>query len=121
VELANNIRTKTARSYIGSVAVGLAVLVSACGTTTASQSLGEPSDVARESTSSTTKAQISVGSLDYDTAQHMGRLETGVGSSSLDYDTARHMGRLEIGAGSSSLDYDTARHIGRLGTSPLAP
>jgi hypothetical protein len=37
----------------------------------------------------------------------------GVGSFSLDYDTLQHMGRLQMGVGSFSLDYDTARHMGR--------
>jgi hypothetical protein len=45
----------------------------------------------------------------------MGLLAAGAGASSLDYNTAQHLGRLNEGAGSSSLDYDTARHIGRVG------
>jgi hypothetical protein len=110
--LENMIRTDGARARIVSVATALALVVSACGATAAQTPLGEPSDVARDSTNSTAETQISAGSLDYDTAQHMGRLGVGAGSSSLDYDTAQHMGRLGVGAGSSSLDYDTARHVG---------
>jgi hypothetical protein len=111
--LAKTIRKRATRSQIAPAALALAVVLSACGATTASQSLGEPSDVARDSTSA--QAQLSAGSLDYSTAQHMGLLAAGAGASSLDYNTAQHLGRLNEGAGSSSLDYDTARHIGRVG------
>jgi hypothetical protein len=110
--LAKTIRITTARSHIAPATIALALVLSACGATTAGQSLGEPSDAARDST--TAQAQLSAGSLDYNTAQHMGLLRAGAGSSSLDYDTAQHLGRLNVGAGSSSLDYDTARHIGRV-------
>jgi curli biogenesis system outer membrane secretion channel CsgG len=112
--LENIIRTDRARARIVSVATALALVVSACGATAAQTALGEPEDVARDSTNSTVETQISAGTLDYDTARHMGRLDVGVGSFSLDYDTAQYLGRLEAGVGSSSLDYDTARHIGTL-------
>lgn len=94
-----------------SFAFGLALL-SACGTTAAQQSAAGPESYDRGA-----QGQISAGSfsLDYDTAQHMGRLTTAAaGSSSLDYDTTQHMGQLNTGAGSSSLDYDTARRMGLL-------
>jgi len=89
---------------------GLALL-SACGTTVAQQSAAGPESYDRGA-----QGQISAGSfsLDYDTAQHMGRLTTGAGSSSLDYDTTQHLSQLNTGAGSSSLDYETARHMGLL-------
>jgi hypothetical protein len=114
VTLENIIRTDRARARIASVATALALVVSDCGATAAQTPLGEPRDAARDVTNSTIETQISPGTLDYDTARHIGRLEMGVGSFSLDYDTARHIGRLEVGVGSSSLDYDTAQHIGTL-------
>jgi hypothetical protein len=108
--LANRIRTSGAHARVASLVCGVAVVLSACGTTVAQQSEAglESYDQAR--------GQIAAGSfsLDYDTARHLGRLDTGAGSFSLDYDTAQHMGRLFTGAGSSSLDYDTARHMDRL-------
>jgi hypothetical protein len=69
---------------------GLALL-SACGTTAAQQSAA-----GLESYDRGAQGQISAGSfsLDYDTARHMGQLNTGAGSFSLDYDTAQHIGRL---------------------------
>jgi hypothetical protein len=111
--LAKTIPTRNARSRIAPAMIALTLVVSACGATTASQSLGEPTDIARDST--TAQAQLSAGSLDYNTAQHMGLLGAGAGASSLDYNTAQHLGRVNEGAGASSLDYDTARHIGRVG------
>ena len=108
---ANTIRTKPTRPRLASFACGVAIVLSACGATAAQQS-----DASTGSTHAAAQAQISAGSfsLDYNTAQHLGRLEAGVGSSSLDYNTAQHMNRLEAGAGSSSLDYNTAQHMGLL-------
>jgi hypothetical protein len=106
---ANTNRTKASHPVIASFACGLAVVLSACGAT-AAQSVVSP-----ESQDTAAQAQISAGSfsLDYNTAQNLGRLES-VGSFSLDYNTAQHMGRLEGGVGSFSLDYDTAQHLGWL-------
>jgi hypothetical protein len=125
---ANTNRAKASHPVIASFACGLAVVLSACGAT-AAQSVVSP-----ESQDTAAQAQISAGSfsldyntaqnlgrlesvgsfsLDYNTAQHLGRLES-VGSFTLDYDTAQHMGRLEGGVGSFSLDYDTAQHLGWL-------
>jgi hypothetical protein len=107
---ANTIRSKAAHAGMASFVCGMAVVLSACGATAAQQS-----DVSPESSDSATQAQTSAGSfsLDYSTAQHMGRLDGGAGSFSLDYSTAEHMGRFEQGAGSFSLDYSTAEHMGR--------
>lgn len=109
--LANMIRTRGTHTRAASFVCGAAIFLSACGTTAAQQSAA-----GLESQNLRPAGQISTGSssLDYNTAQNMGRLYTGAGSSSLDYDTAQHMGRLNTGAGSSSLDYDTALHTGRL-------
>jgi len=79
--LENTIHTHIARARIVFIATALALVVAACGATAAQ-------------TNSTAETQISAGTLDYDTARHMGQLEAGVGSSSLDYDTARHIGTL---------------------------
>ncbi|TMF74806.1 MAG: hypothetical protein E6I18_12545 [Chloroflexi bacterium] len=108
---ANTIRSKATRTGMASFTCGIAIVLAACGATAAQQSAIGP-----ESQGAAAEPQTSAGSfsLDYDTAQHMGRLELGAGSSSLDYNTAQHVGRVEMGAGSFSLDYDTARHMGRL-------
>jgi len=108
---ANTIRSKATRTGMASFTCGIAIVLAACGATAAQQSAIGP-----ESQATAAEPQTSAGSfsLDYDTAQHMGRLELGAGSSSLDYNTAQHIGRVEMGAGSFSLDYDTARHMGRL-------
>jgi hypothetical protein len=108
---ANTIRSRATRSSVAFFVCGLAIVLSACGAAAAQQSAMGP-----ESHDAAAQAQTSTGSfsLDYDTAQHLGRVETGAGAFSLDYNTAQHMGRLEARAGSFSLDYDTARHTGRL-------
>ena len=84
------IRTKTARPAVASVVFVVAVVLSACGTTAAQQSVARSG-----SHDALAQGQVSAGSssLDYDTLQHIGRLQVGVGSFSLDYDTARHIGR----------------------------
>src|SRR3981081_66896 len=104
------IRTKTARSAVATVAFVLAVVLSACGSTAAQQL-----DARSGSHDALAQAQVSAGSssLDYDTLPHISRLQVVVWSSSLDFDTLQHMGRLQVGVGSFSLDYDTAQHIGR--------
>ena len=119
----NTVYKKASRSLGASVALALAVVVSACGATAAQQSLGAQSDLASDSAGSATQAVVSAGSfsLDYDTVQHMGTVQVGAGSFSLDYNTAAHLGRLSEGAGSFSLDYDTARHVARSGASTVAP
>jgi hypothetical protein len=101
--LVKNTNRKFAHSRIAYVALALAIFGSACGTTAAHPT------------------SVGASSLDYSTAQHMGRLEVGAGASSLDYDTARHLGRLKTGAGATSLDYDTARHLGLPGAGVTAP
>ena len=101
------IRTKTARSAVAPVVFVLAVVLSACGATAAQQL------DARSGSHDALAQAAGSSSLDYDTLQHIGRLQVGVGSSSLDFDTLQHMGRLQVGVGSFSLDYDTARHMGR--------
>jgi hypothetical protein len=107
---ANMSRTTANRVVVASVVCGMAIALSAWGSTAAQES-----SVSSGSQGASVQG-ISAGSfsLDYDTAKHMGLLRAGPGSLSVDYDTARHMGRLEAGIGSSSLDYDTARHTGRL-------
>jgi hypothetical protein len=113
MSLENIIRAAAPRARTVSVATALAIAVTACGATAAQSPLGDPGDASRGMTDSTVDT-ISAGTLDYDTARHIGRVETGAGSFSLDYETARHMGRLEVSVGSFSLDYDTARHIGTI-------
>jgi hypothetical protein len=92
---ANGLRTKVARGHAASLAVGAVLALSACGATVAAQSQGGQSDRVERAT----EAQGSAGasSLDYDTAKHIGRLETSAGSFLLDYDTAKHMGRIDAG------------------------
>ena len=104
------IRAKAAGPAMASLVFVVAVVLSACGATAAQQL-----DARSGSHDALAQAQNSAGSssLDYDTLQHIGRLQVGVGSSSLDFDTLQHMGRLQVGVGSFSLDYDTARHLGR--------
>jgi hypothetical protein len=104
------IRTQAVRPAGASVVFVVAVVLSACGAAAAQQLDGRSG-----SHDALAQGQISAGSssLDYDTLQHIGRLQVGVGSSSLDFDTLQHLGRLQVGVGSFSLDYDTARHIGR--------
>ena len=105
--LVNTVARKSAHNQIASVALALAVFGSACGATAAQQSI----------------AGTGAGSfsVDYDTAQHLGRLDRGAGATSLDYDTARHLGRPDGGAGSTSLDYDTAQHMGPRGVEVKVP
>jgi hypothetical protein len=123
--LANSTGLKAPRSHGASLvfSVGLAVVLLSCGTTASQQSLDGPRDFGRDSDGPAEAAQISAGSfsLDFDTANHVGRIDVGAGSFLLDYDTAMHMGRLDVVPGSFSLDYDTARHMGRLDVSVTGP
>jgi hypothetical protein len=109
--LANRIRTRGTHPHAALFVCGAAIVLSACGTTAAQQSAAGP-----ESHDLQPAGAISAGafSLDYETAQHIGNVNTGAGSFSLDYDTARHLGQVHTGAGAFSLDYDTVRHIGWL-------
>jgi hypothetical protein len=95
--LVNIVTARAPRSQLACVAVALAVLGSACGTTVAQGSSSGTGDLTVASTSSA------------------GQVATSAGSFSVDYDTALHLGLLREGAGATSLDYDTARHTGRLG------
>jgi hypothetical protein len=93
VMFVNTVTRKPAHLQIASVALALIVFGSACGAAAGQQLRAAPGNAAGDSTSSTGEAQTAAGStsLDYNTAEHLGRLDGGIGATSIDYDTAQHM------------------------------
>src|SRR5437879_12265894 len=94
---ANTTRSKATRTGMASFTCGIAIVLAACGATAAQQSAIGP-----ESQAAAAEPQTSAGSLllDYDTAQHIGRLVLRDGSASLVYNLAQHVGGAEMDAGS---------------------